>query len=69
MTEYKIEVNGTCMGCGTCVAVCPEFKLGSDRKAYPTDETVEGDNIKPYIAAKDICPVNAIEITEIIKNK
>jgi len=51
-----------CIGCGTCVAICPDvFKIGADGKA----EVIEGDFAGKEALinqAKDSCPVQAIVV-------
>ncbi|MFA6485869.1 MAG: ferredoxin [Candidatus Magasanikbacteria bacterium] len=48
-----------CIGCGTCVALCPNvFKMEDDGKAIVLDEAGDtADNIK---MASDSCPTQAI---------
>lgn len=58
--KINIDVDA-CVGCGSCVALCPEvFQLGEDEKAYVVDvgkcSTCDCD------AAADICPVEAITV-------
>lgn len=53
--------NETCIGCGACVAVCPDvLEMGEDGKA----RVKEGANMDAECvqAAKDSCPVQAITI-------
>jgi len=58
----KVLVNKEkCLGCGTCVSICPEvFQLGADGKA----EVKEGVDLEKFLAAIDEaianCPTNAI---------
>ncbi len=50
----------TCIGCGTCEAMCPAvFKVGDDGKAkvQETDYTAHDTEIKEAIES---CPVQAI---------
>ncbi|NIQ06100.1 MAG: ferredoxin [Candidatus Korarchaeota archaeon] len=61
----------TCIGCGTCVGLCPEvFELGSDGKAYITEDYREDDSFEGEVP-EDIectkqgaenCPVDAISV-------
>jgi len=54
-----------CIGCGSCVAVCPElFELGGeDNKAQIKKGSIEEEsNTKCAQEAVDICPVQAIEV-------
>ncbi len=51
----------TCIGCGTCVALCSEvFELDSDGKA----QVKEGadTNLECVKEAAEACPVNAIKV-------
>ena len=61
--EIKIDKE-KCIGCGSCVAVCPDcFDLGNDTKAILKDgrETCGDSCVKE---AADICPVDAIGVEE-----
>lgn len=52
----------TCIGCGTCAAICPDvFKISADGKSevIPGDYTSKENLINQ---AKDACPVQAISI-------
>lgn len=53
-----------CIGCGSCVAVCPNcFDLGDDTKAVLKNEgEVCDDNCDCLKEAVDICPIDAIEV-------
>ncbi|MFH1193680.1 MAG: ferredoxin [bacterium] len=60
----KITINkDTCIGCGTCPALCPEvFELDENFKARVKDGAdLNSPNIK---MAAESCPVEAIEIEE-----
>lgn len=60
----KLVINkDTCIGCGTCVALCPKvFKLTDDNKAEVIDQTADSpENIQNAI---DSCPVTAISYQE-----
>ena len=61
MSKIKIDEE-KCIGCGSCVAVCPEsFEMDKDNKAY----LKEGKDTEKCIQeAIDICPVHVIEIEE-----
>ncbi|RMD45455.1 ferredoxin [Candidatus Pacearchaeota archaeon] len=58
---HKISVDKkTCIGCGTCAALCPEsFKMEGD-KAVPIKEEV--DKISCEKEAEEACPVDAIKV-------
>ncbi|MDM7202964.1 MAG: ferredoxin [Thermodesulfobacteriaceae bacterium] len=52
-----------CIGCGTCVEICPEvFRLGDDEKAYVYNQ--EGCNSCNCEEAINSCPVRAISWQE-----
>ena len=52
-----------CIGCGSCVELCPEvIELRDDAKAYVIGE--EKCNTCDCDEAVDICPVEAITISE-----
>ena len=57
----KTSVNKEmCIGCGTCVSMCPEiFEMGDDNKAYAKEGVESKCNLKDIAAA---CPVSAINI-------
>ncbi len=58
-----VKVNqDKCIGCGTCVAICPEvFELEDDGKARVKNFQSQSPNSKSKEAAES-CPVGAIEI-------
>lgn len=61
----KIEVNqGTCIGCGACVQIAPEyFKFSDNGTAVPIKEVVdEVDNL--VVEAMESCPTSAISIED-----
>ncbi len=56
--KATIEAN-LCVGCGTCVALCPTcFKMNAQGKS---EVIGEGDCVK---AAADSCPEGAITVSE-----
>lgn len=59
---YKItQDHEKCIGCGTCVALCPEnWEMQDDGKARPKKTTVE--EIGCNQQAADSCPVACIHI-------
>lgn len=60
----KVYVDkGTCIGCGTCVAIAPKsFKLDETGKSEPIDPA--GDPEEMIKEAVNSCPVRAITILE-----
>ncbi len=61
--KYPVVDYETCIGCGSCVALCPEvFELRNDEKAWviATDKCDTCDCQE----AIDVCPVQAISWSE-----
>lgn len=53
----------TCIGCGTCPAICPEvFKMDDDGLASAYVDPVPKDNEGSAQEAADACPTSAIHI-------
>lgn len=71
MTKIKVKVDkNLCLGCGTCVGVCPEvFKIGDDGKSVVNEQYANEINDPAIIErtnnAKIACPTQAIIVTEI----
>ena len=60
MPKPKIDED-TCIGCGACVAICPEvYELGDDGKSHVKNP--DGCNKCDCQASADSCPVAAIII-------
>ncbi len=67
-----IQIHKDCIGCGTCVALCPEFwEMMDGGKARPTKGKInpengnyefEVENIACNQDAIDSCPVSVIKI-------
>jgi len=60
----RVKIDKTkCIGCGTCVEICPEvFGLGDDGKAK-FKLTADSQKLKAKIKeAAESCPVQAINI-------
>jgi ferredoxin len=58
----KYHVNELCIGCGLCVAVCPDvFSIGDNGTAVAIDSDVTGEVVSTAQEAKEGCPVGAIE--------
>jgi len=51
----------TCIGCGACTT-CDNFEMDDNGKAQPLNEIVEEGDCNGE--AVEICPVQAIKITE-----
>ncbi len=63
----KITIDkNKCIGCGSCLAVCPDlFEMGDDNKARLKEGAENKDDAEVQKCAQeaaDICPVKAIEI-------
>ncbi|HDI74789.1 MAG TPA: ferredoxin [Thermoprotei archaeon] len=69
MPKYRIKVDKeTCIGCGTCAALCPDYwEIGDDGKAQLKGGVTElvVEELGCNEEAKDSCPVNAITIEEV----
>lgn len=65
MARYKIEQNrDACIGCGACVALCPEnWKMMEDGKSAPIKD--ELDDVGCNQAAANACPVKCIKIVKL----
>ena len=63
MKKVKIDEN-TCIGCGTCVALCPEvFELGGEGKAKVKLQNSKTSKLQAEIdEAIEACPVKAISL-------
>ena len=61
---YKITIDkDKCIGCGTCVALCPKnFYLGNDGKARTKEDTT--NSLDCNQDAENNCPTEAISINE-----
>jgi ferredoxin len=58
--DKKLRVDkNKCIGCGTCVVLCPKtFQMGKDGKSEVINE--KGDSEADIKNAIDSCPVGAI---------
>ena len=65
-----IQEHNKCIGCGSCVALCPKYwETGEDSKAKPIGSKKTGTNYELEIekiecnqGAADACPVQCIII-------
>ncbi len=64
---YKIKQDRKkCMGCGACVAACPEnWELKSDGKASPKKTLIEKKDLECNKEAAAVCPLQIIQIIHI----
>ncbi len=68
-----IQEHKKCIGCGSCVAVCPKYwEMTQEGKAKPIDSTLMGENYELNVeggaecckTAADSCPVACIMLKE-----
>lgn len=67
-----IQEHEKCIGCGSCVAICPKYwKISDDGKAKPVGSKAKGSNFELEIdelecnqEAADVCPVQCIKISK-----
>lgn len=68
-----IQNQQKCIGCGSCVSLCPQlFQMGDDGKAHIKEAEVKKENseektIENSLCGKEAaeaCPVQAIEVQE-----
>lgn len=63
MPRYTIKQNqNQCIGCGTCVSLCNNWKMDKDGKAIPKKKEVT--KIGCNQEAADSCPTACIKIVE-----
>jgi len=60
MVKISVDEN-KCIGCGACVATCPEGFEMRDGKAHP--KKVEVEEVSCEKAAEAGCPVDAISVS------
>ena len=62
----KVKVDQeSCIGCGMCIDVCPKvFKYNDEDKSEPIMQEVPEDLKDKALEAKNVCPVDAIEVDE-----
>jgi len=63
--KYKITVDKeTCIGCGSCLAICPEnFEMDEEGKSKVKNEEIEELGCNQQAA--DACPAGSIKIEKI----
>ena len=65
MAKYKIKYDReTCIGCQSCVSVCPNSWEEDGEKVILKKEDIDDDVLKENKEAEEICPVEAIKIEE-----
>lgn len=63
MADKKIKVNSSCIGCGSCESLAPEYFDVSSGVSEVKNQYNEKDK-DSIEKAKNSCPVDAIEIVE-----
>ncbi|MCX8194134.1 MAG: ferredoxin [Candidatus Pacearchaeota archaeon] len=65
--KYKIiQDHEKCIGCGACVATCPDnWIMAKDGKAKPKKTEISEKEYQCNKQAAEVCPVNIIQIKEI----
>jgi len=62
MAKFKVTVNkDTCIGCGACTTQCDNFEMKGG-KSVPKKSVVDKPGCNKEAA--EICPVDAIKVTE-----
>ena len=70
MKKFKVKVDKErCIGCGSCVSVCPENFRFREGKADVIKEIITQKEYDKNLEASELCPVNAISIEEIKERK
>lgn len=60
MPKIKVDEN-LCIGCGTCVSLCPQsFKMNERHKSEPIEPP--GDPVEKIQEAVEACPAQAISL-------
>jgi len=67
-----IQEHEKCIGCGSCVAICPKYwKISDDGKAKLVGSKATGSNFELEVdklecnqEAADVCPVQCIKISK-----
>lgn len=60
----RATVNSDCIGCGLCAGVCPAVFALENGKAVPVCEEIPAAQLPDAQAAREGCPVAAIDILE-----
>ena len=63
MAKYKVKIDrNKCIGCGSCVAICPEvFKIEGAKAIVKKEETEK----KCVEEAAETCPVSCITVKKV----
>lgn len=76
MAKYKIEHDRIqCIGCGTCVALCPDIwvmrkdgkagLVGAEENPELEEVVIDESKIKKAREVEESCPVKAVKIKEL----
>ena len=61
--SHKISIDEKkCIGCGTCVTLCPKIFKIKNKKAEVIKKNVE--NLDEVLDAESSCPIQAIKISK-----
>jgi ferredoxin len=70
MRKFRVKVDREkCIGCGSCVSVCPENFRFREGKADVIKEIITEKEYDKNLEASELCPVGAISIEEIKEEK
>tara|TARA_Y100000034_G_C6852907_1_gene387148 strand:- start:298 stop:498 length:201 start_codon:yes stop_codon:yes gene_type:complete len=65
MAKHKVKYDReTCIGCMSCVLVCPNNWEEDGEKVKLSKEDIDDDGLAENKEAENICPVDAIKIEE-----
>lgn len=65
VTEVKVNTKD-CIGCGACVAICPDiFEFNTDSKSCVKKQPENSKEVECIEKAKEACPVDAIQINKV----
>jgi ferredoxin len=65
-SEMKAKVNkDLCIGCGSCVSICPDvFNFNDEGYAQAIEDEIKDENIEKVEEAIECCPTEAISKEE-----
>lgn len=57
------QKRGDCIGCGACVAICPDnWEMAEDGKSRPKKTTISANELECNKNAEEACPVQCIKV-------
>ena len=66
MAKYKITYDReNCIGCQSCVFVCPSNWEEDDDKVKPKKTEIADDELRCNKEAEDLCPIQSIKIKKV----